>query len=125
MWASGRRGLITYNRGVVVAADFFAPISLTADSTDRELDISGIVPVGTKFVEVTLNISAQLDGSVFIMRPNGAGENMNQFTYAEQNQLTISYRRFWLPVGVGGNLEYWLQTGTWMQVFVTITAWKK
>ena len=125
MFASGSRGMITYNRGVVVAADFFSPFNLTADSTDRELDISGIVPVGTKFVEVAVSISAQLDGSVFIMRPNGAGENMNQFTYAEQHQLQISYRRFWLPVGDGGNLEYWLQLGTWMQVFVTIVAWKK
>jgi len=125
MYANVKGGMNTFDRGIVAAADFFTPFNLTADSTDRELDISGIVPVGTKFVEVTLSISAQSNGMVFVMRPNGVGENMNQFRYTEYHALIPCFRRFWLPVGDNGNLEYWLQTGTWMQLFLTIVAWKK
>jgi len=124
MFASGQRGMRTYDRGVVVPADW-TQVTLIADSTVRTLNLSGIVPWGTKFVELGLTISATANGMVFELVPGGYGTNENSMVYHERSTLAISTRRFWLPLPTDRTLDYWLQTGAWMQLYLTILAWKK
>jgi hypothetical protein len=74
--AGGGGGDTFTDRGDPSAADF-TQATLTLDATWRDLDLSSIVPEGTKFVHLTGNITHTAAGTFLLLRKNGNTNTVN------------------------------------------------
>jgi len=119
-WAGDR----WYDRGDIVAIDY-AKESLTVDGEWHDLDISGVVGVGKRFVLLQGYLNENAGGNGMRMRTKG---NTNEFNVAEcMTQIadkTCDYN-YWIHTNSGGIIQYNIDVATWTTINLVIRGWFK
>lgn len=112
------------DRGDPAAVDFARGV-LTLDSTWRDLDLSGIVPVGAVAVEITVQAANNVVGKLISFRKNGNTNTrvtLSQKTQVATKQIYISGK-----VACDGDriIEYFgtANDGDWTAAQITICGW--
>ena len=124
MFFSRRAGVKLYSAGDLQDAQF-AVGDFTKDGSYNELDISGIVPVGTKIILVFIKYLAAEQGKNFIFRPKGYTDYYNALNdYTEQGSLPY-YKDGLIWVSSDRIIEYNISAATWAIFDFTIRGWIK
>lgn len=124
MFFSKPGGMITYNRGDVDNADF-NKTTLTADGSYHDLDLSSIIPAGTKFVQLEVSIIGFAAGKDVRFKEKGyTGLSVvhNMITPALAIQ---AFSRFWIGVDKNQKLRYYGIQHAFEMFDVTVVAWKR
>ncbi|MBN1824277.1 MAG: hypothetical protein JW803_08165 [Endomicrobiales bacterium] len=112
-----------WDRGDPSSADFTAA-SFTTDNTWRTMDLSSIVPTGTK--AVLLYITARNDSGLRIMKFRKKG-NSNEYNVSEMQALAGEYRSgdYIVPVSTAREIEYKIPSATNWLINVAVKGWWK
>lgn len=126
MFASGLKilntGDIFTDRGNVASADFFAG-DLTKDGAWHDLDLSGIIPAGTKRVMLRVQIIALATIGVMKVKTKGNAQDVNvDIASMETNGFPENTTLLVVP-DADGIIEYWMSNVTYLTVIVTVAGW--
>lgn len=101
----------------------FSLVQLITDGAWHDLDLSGIVPVGTKFVDISTIMQQALPDATLIYRAKGNTNQQNSLRQQTQaSGILISIRGFVL-VDTNRVIEYWASNVTWSVMNTTICGW--
>jgi hypothetical protein len=118
-WA--QRGYV--DRGDPAAADF-AWADVTADGTWRDLDLSGIVPVGTKAVSLYVWLSDNAVNSEIQFRKNGNSNEYAVQSTATQVANIIIRQNMIIACDTNRIIEYKITNGVSLVLFgIVVTGW--
>ncbi len=126
MFASGLKilntGDIFTDRGNVASADFSAG-DLTKDGAWHDLDLSGIIPAGTKLVMLRVQIIALATVGVMKVKTKGNAQDVNvDIASMETNGFPENTTLLVVP-DADGIVEYWMTNVTYITVLVTVAGW--
>ena len=126
MFASGLKilntGDIFTDRGNVASADFSAG-DLTKDGAWHDLDLSGIIPAGTKRVMLRVQIIALATIGVMKVKTKGNAQDVNvDIASMETNGFPENTTLLVVP-DADGIVEYWMTNVTYITVLVTVAGW--
>ncbi|MBA7528715.1 hypothetical protein ES705_20903 [subsurface metagenome] len=76
MFFTLKRGMVFVDKGDPIAADFNLGM-LTLDGNYHELDLSGVIPVGTKLVMIRLHIEGLEGPLIYSFRKKGNTNEIN------------------------------------------------
>lgn len=119
------QGYLTHSfvdRGDPAAVDF-DNVSLTADGTWRDLDLSAIVPAGAKAVLLAIDINDTLIARVARFRRAG---NVNTKNVSEINMQVSGIEitaDLVCPVSAARHIEYNLTFAAWIKTDLTVKGW--
>lgn len=117
-----RRGDKFVDGGDPDSADFGVG-DFTTDDTWNDLDLSSIIPVGTKMVLLSVLARCATNNAFIEFRKNG---NSHAYALAPLVAITANlYVGGVLPVAVDDNLkiEYLMTNFSWHTINVTVLAW--
>ncbi len=124
MWASGTKASeATVYRGVITSADIRLG-DLTADGSDRDLDLSALVPVGTKFVLVSITLISTTVGNSFLLKEVGHSEYDGDWRFICHVVSQSHMARVWFALDGDRKLIYSASGGTWVSVDISVLQWK-
>ena len=114
-----------HDRGSISSPDFTAS-DFTADSTWRDLDLSGIVDEDAKAVYFNVTGNSTVVDTLLAFRKNGYTNTDDQSGFRTQvaSQRWVAY--FLVPLDENRVIEYYADsTGTWNGINVRIKGWFK
>ena len=117
-------GMITFNRGNMVLPDF-ASGNLTLDGAWYDLDLSNIVPVGTKFVQLQVGLTGPELGKEIRFREKGQTGDPVTHRLNIAALAIPAFSRFWIGIDNARKLEYYSGAVALVQCDITVVAWKK
>jgi len=113
----------TVNRGNKTSPDYIKT-QLIIDDDFHDLSFTGIVPEGTKFIQLQVEVQADLAGRGFRLKEKGYH---NHFVcmklYTQEPNIPIDYR-FWIGINEDRVIEYSYGNIVWMTIDITVVAWK-
>ncbi|KKM23496.1 hypothetical protein LCGC14_1614660, partial [marine sediment metagenome] len=102
--------------------DFFAG-DLTKDGAWHDLDLSGIIPAGTKRVMLRVQIIALATIGVMKVKTKGNAQDVNvDIASMETNGFPENTTLLVVP-DADGIIEYWMSNVTYLTVIVTVAGW--
>lgn len=117
----GRVNMVS--RGYFTGHDFTIN-DFTTDATWRELDLSAIVPAGTKFVHLRINLLHSAIGSMLILKKNGtASDNNNTAAWSTLVANVNIYNTFLVECDSDRKIEYWASNIVWGGIWLNILGW--
>lgn len=110
-------------RGDDPVGNDFVVGDLTTDGTWRDLDLSSLIPAGTKLVMVKIVIADVSVANQFIMRKNGQSNQVDsESTYTQIANVTRSKTVLVVP-DANRVIEYWATNDTWNVINIAIRGW--
>lgn len=110
------------DRGDPAAVDFNAG-DFTIDGTWRDLDLSSIVPVGAKAVELNVAIRSYFVNAFLAFRKNGNTNTSNRIACRTQiSNQTIDYQGV-VAIDENRKIEYGNNNTAFMAIEVTVISW--
>lgn len=108
------------DRGDPPAADF---TSLTTDGAVHDLDLSGIVPIGTKAVELRVTVNDDAVQSYLALFKKGNSNQFNSLVVRSQvvNVTTDGYGT--VSVDASRRIQYLASNVAFVSISVTVCAW--
>ncbi|KKL94701.1 hypothetical protein LCGC14_1862020 [marine sediment metagenome] len=121
--ASGGGGDITVNRGNVTDPDWQS-VDLTKDDAYHDLDLSGIVPVGTTFVQIIIQFLG-FDTTLYLSLKEKDYISAELGHHLSQRVAGTPYMaEVWLGVNADRVIEYKSKNALWLDLQITVAAWK-
>jgi hypothetical protein len=118
---SGRVNMI--GRGEFTSHDFTLA-NLTTDATWRELDLSGIVPSGTKFVYIKVTLEDDAADSILILKKLGTGaSNKNSVSCRTMVANISNYIIFFVGCDSNRKIEYYATNVVWTAIYINVLGW--
>lgn len=117
-------GLSYIDRDNVAAVDFSAG-SLTADGAWHILDLSSIIPTGTKLVMLRTSIIALATIGVLKVKTNGNADDINVDISSMETNGFPKYDTLWVKPDADGKIEYWYTNVAYVARTITVGAWFK
>jgi len=129
MWASGVKasggvsnGSLWVDRGSFIGQDWIQT-ALTLDDAAHDLDLSGIVPVGTTWVQVKAHISYTTPNKFLFLRTKDYNMTETGMRLYTQEASTPISDRIWLALGADRLLTYTLSAVGNESVALAVLAW--
>lgn len=110
------------SRGNIPDFDFGVN-DLIADSQWHDLDISHIVPSGERLVKVVFAVQAAVNTPGLILRHPGHTNNRNNIRTGNCPPGRCIWESGDVLCNVDGKLKYYLYTGTYNTIHITIRGW--
>lgn len=124
MEATGSKPLKWYDRGDPVGEDF-GEGDLTADEAFHDLDLSSIVPVGTKAVKFRWQIMCGFTNQYLAIRKKGNVGAMNLFQAKTQEANVANMGDGEVYVNTDRKAEYKLSNVAWTHIRIVIASYGK
>lgn len=105
------------------AAQDFDHSTLTTDGTWRDMDLSGVVPVGAKGVFLRVRITDDLIDQYFMLRKKG---HTNPWTTSRvRTQVANQEKDIDMIVACDANrhIQYHASNTTWTGIYITVAGW--
>jgi len=111
------------NRGDPADVDFVMPF-WTIDNAYHDLDLSSIIPKGTKAVLARLLIRSTYDTDWVVIRTKGQTNDFNRTRLRMQVANVFNEADIWLMPNADRLCEYKISSyGTWNEIGLTIRGW--
>lgn len=113
-----------HDRGDPSSSDKTAA-NFTTDDTWRDLDLSSIVPAGTKTISLRLTVRDDAAGSLLAFRKNGNSNGINDGEI--YTQVANVYNSADILVACDSNrvIEYKATNTTWTDIYLVVKGWWK
>jgi|SRR3989339_1444278 len=112
-----------HDRGDSSSNDFVLA-DLTTDGTWRDLDLTSVVPLGTKAVILEVGIQDDVANSVIQFRKNG-NTNASNTQLVRTQAANIFMEGHIIVACTDGIIEYWATNTTFGSAYVNVTGWLK
>lgn len=110
------------DRGNVTPVDFSAG-SLTADGSWHELDLSSIIPVGTKLVMLRTSMIAIATIGVLKVKKNGLANDINVDISSMETDGFPKFDTLYVVPDADGKIEYWYTNAAYAIRTITVGGW--
>lgn len=118
----GRQFSRYVDRGDPATHDFNL-LDLTTDGAWHELDLSPIVPTGTKAVNITFNIRDNLINQILLLRQNGNTKDKNCLLQRTQVANHLITHNGILACDANYKIAYKATNTTWTSITITIMGY--
>ncbi len=123
MFASGKvGGMKMMSRGVIAAADFRLQ-DLTFDGSYYTLDLSGIVPIGTKFVCLGISVISTDIGNQVVIKEIGQAEYYGDWRFICSVGGQSHMSRQWFALNDDLEVTYACSIGAWVTLNISVVFW--
>lgn len=121
--ATGLAGRVNYvDRGDPAAVDYTQATLATRDAY-TDLSLAGIIPVGAKAVILIVKQQSTAAGKTVAFRKNGNVNAINQHTKLSAVANGLDTWTCIIAVDANRVIEYYIETATWTEISVTVSAW--
>ncbi len=110
------------DRGDPASPDFNI-FSFTADENWHDLDLSSIVPAGATWVLLRLLLLTNAQNGIMYLKKGGNTSEYSGAGYGTPYSAYEVYGDLWLQVGSTRVIEYWLSSGDWLAIGLTVKGW--
>lgn len=124
MFFTRRAGSKFTNRQDPATSDFNQG-TLTHDAAWHEMDLSSIIPAGTKLVMLRVQLIAVPTIGVMKVRRNGNTNDVNTDVASMETVGFPELRTLWVVPDADGKVEYWFTDVTWIAIAVSVAGWFK
>ncbi len=115
-------GLAFVDRGNIAAFDFVL-VDFTTDNAWHDLDLSAIIPAGTKLIRVRLSIRGSNSQASVMLRMNGDISGFNQDRVITQVANVLNEHSVFVIPDENGIIEYLATNIVWNQINFVVCSW--